>query len=210
MMSYQCPCGRQYNPERIHTCPACRVPFGQESTPRTSEVSTSAHGAGLAGRAELRAAVTQPHPQISDAPIAGWYPDPNGLPSDRYWDGSSWTEQTRPQTVRRQSAQATQPQFVPAPRLYGANVRSGSHKQFASERQISPQNGFGTAALILGIVAMFTPIIAPTLAVILGYIGLGKWNRGEATNRGMALWGIWLGWVSWAVWVLLYFVAINA
>lgn len=26
----------------------------------------------------------------------GWFPDPDGKPCSRYWDGSSWTEQTRP------------------------------------------------------------------------------------------------------------------
>lgn len=26
----------------------------------------------------------------------GWYPDPDGKPADRYWDGQSWTDQTRP------------------------------------------------------------------------------------------------------------------
>jgi hypothetical protein len=26
----------------------------------------------------------------------GWYPDPNGLPAQRWWDGMAWTEQTAP------------------------------------------------------------------------------------------------------------------
>jgi hypothetical protein len=26
----------------------------------------------------------------------GWYPDPEGKPCERYWDGSQWTEKTRP------------------------------------------------------------------------------------------------------------------
>ena len=26
----------------------------------------------------------------------GWYPDPEGRPSERYWDGNSWTSETRP------------------------------------------------------------------------------------------------------------------
>jgi hypothetical protein len=27
---------------------------------------------------------------------AGWYPDPQGLPTRRYWDGTQWTSQTSP------------------------------------------------------------------------------------------------------------------
>lgn len=27
---------------------------------------------------------------------AGWYADPDGLPCQRYWDGNSWTSETRP------------------------------------------------------------------------------------------------------------------
>lgn len=26
----------------------------------------------------------------------GWYPDPDGKPAEKYWDGEQWTDQTRP------------------------------------------------------------------------------------------------------------------
>jgi hypothetical protein len=29
-------------------------------------------------------------------PAAGWYPDPQNPMSQRYWSGSAWTDQTRP------------------------------------------------------------------------------------------------------------------
>jgi len=161
-------------------------------------------------RSDLRAEATRPPAQLSGNPVAGWYPDPNGLPSDRYWDGLNWSEQTRPQTTRPQPVQAMQPQFVRAQGRYGATAQGGRYGQSAPQRQIPPRNGFGTAALVLGILAMFSPLIAPTLAVIFGYIGLGRCKRGEATNRAMALWGIWLGWIAWACWVLLYFLALAS
>lgn len=31
--------------------------------------------------------------------VEGWYADPNGLPSERYWDGTEWTDRTRPRTT---------------------------------------------------------------------------------------------------------------
>jgi len=30
---------------------------------------------------------------------SGWYPDPDGKPCERYWDGVSWTDKTRPLTT---------------------------------------------------------------------------------------------------------------
>ena len=184
---YQCPCGRQYN-DLMYACPACRLPYGHQP---------------LAGN-DLSLGVSSPS---DGTPAAGWYPDPNGLPSDRYWDGESWTEQTRPQATPPQPPPPAQPIFVPG--RYGANTSGGGSTQRAPERQMPPQNGLGTAALVFGIIAMFTPLIAPTLAVIFGNIGLKKCKRGEATNREMALWGIWLGWIAWVCWILLYIILLN-
>src|SRR5690349_17119034 len=31
----------------------------------------------------------------ASVPQPGWYPDPNGAPCWRYWDGTQWTEQTQ-------------------------------------------------------------------------------------------------------------------
>ena len=43
--------------------------------------------AALASRA---AQATAP----SGQPAAGWYPDPRGEASNRYWDGQTWTDHT--------------------------------------------------------------------------------------------------------------------
>jgi len=41
------------------------------------------------------------HGQVQEAPPqshegAGWFPDPSGQPQQRYWDGSNWTNETKP------------------------------------------------------------------------------------------------------------------
>ena len=40
---------------------------------------------------------------------AGWYPDPEGRPQSRYWDGDSWTDQVGP--ALPQAAPPAQPMF---------------------------------------------------------------------------------------------------
>jgi hypothetical protein len=59
----------------------------------------------------------------------------------------------------------------------------------------SPQNGFGIAALVLGIVSIvcccvYAGIWAGIPAVILGFLGLKKADAGLATNKPLALAGL--------------------
>jgi hypothetical protein len=54
----------------------------------------------------------------------------------------------------------------------------------------------GIAALVLGILSLLTGVVGlilGALAVIFGGIGIGRANRGEATNKTMAGWGLGLG-----------------
>lgn len=37
-----------------------------------------------------------PEPSAHEAPVAGWYPDPENPQMARYWDGSQWTDDRRP------------------------------------------------------------------------------------------------------------------
>ncbi|MEU4352535.1 DUF4190 domain-containing protein [Streptomyces sp. NPDC023838] len=63
----------------------------------------------------------------------------------------------------------------------------------------APLNGFGTTALVLGIVSVVLfclwglGIILGILALVFGFLGRGRARRGEATNGGQALAGIILG-----------------
>ncbi|MFA7323682.1 MAG: DUF4190 domain-containing protein, partial [Candidatus Nanopelagicales bacterium] len=58
----------------------------------------------------------------------------------------------------------------------------------------APQNGMGTAALVMGIVQFLClPFIGGILAIIFGRIGMKKAKEGLATNGGNAKAGFWLG-----------------
>jgi len=58
----------------------------------------------------------------------------------------------------------------------------------------APQNGMGTAALVMGIVQFFClGTIGSILAVVFGKIGMNKADQGLATNRGSAKAGFILG-----------------
>jgi len=46
----------------------------------------------------------------------GWYPDPNGAPSERYWDGNNWGSESRPLSYL---------QNKPAPVAHNSNNKVG-------------------------------------------------------------------------------------
>ena len=63
----------------------------------------------------------------------------------------------------------------------------------------APRNGLGTAALVLGILALVTSLTViggvalGIVAIVFGIIGRGRARRGEATNNGSATAGLALG-----------------
>ncbi|GAA2963641.1 DUF4190 domain-containing protein [Streptomyces argenteolus] len=69
----------------------------------------------------------------------------------------------------------------------------------------APANGLGTAAMVLGIIAVVgfcmwgVGVVLGLLALIFGIIGRGRAKRGEATNAGMALAGIILGSIAMVI-----------
>lgn len=72
------------------------------------------------------------------------------------------------------------------------NLPSGQAPQGAGNSV--PQNGMGTAALVLGILGFFCfPLISSLLAIIFGRIGMTRADQGLATNRGTAKAGFILG-----------------
>ena len=80
----------------------------------------------------------------------------------------------------------------------------------------SPQNGLGTAAMVLGIVALvlfFTIIVGVVcgvLAIVFGAIGRGRARRGQATNHGQATAGLVTGTIAVLASVFLFAVLIPS
>jgi membrane-bound ClpP family serine protease len=82
---------------------------------------------------------------------------------------------------------------------------AGSYQAGGQPAASGRRNGMGTAALVLGVVALvlvllllFSPLGAflGLLAVLFGILGLIRVNRGEADNRGQAVAGLITGAVA--------------
>jgi len=70
------------------------------------------------------------------------------------------------------------------------------------------RNGAGTSALVLGVLALVLAILVLTspvaailgiIAIVLGIVGIGRAERGEATNRGSAIAGLITGLLALAL-----------
>lgn len=73
----------------------------------------------------------------------------------------------------------------------------------------APQNGMGTAALVMGILQFFClGTIGSILAVVFGKIGMNKADQGLATNRGAAKAGFVLGIIGLALTAIVFVGAI--
>jgi hypothetical protein len=81
------------------------------------------------------------------------------------------------------------------PRDSSAYLSPGNYGQSPARRR----NGFGVAALILGLLALVLSwtiiggIVLGALALIFGLLGRARAKRGEATNGGMSIAGLALG-----------------
>ncbi len=85
------------------------------------------------------------------------------------------------------------------PVSYGQNPPGYGQGSGYGEPGAQPRNGFGIAALVLGLLAVLLcwtivgGIVLGILALIFGLLGRGRAKRGEATNGGMSVAGIVLG-----------------
>jgi O-antigen ligase len=69
-----------------------------------------------------------------------------------------------------------------------------------------PVNGFGVAALVLGIVGLFI-VFCSILAIIFGAIGISKANKDPRYGKGMAIAGLVLGIIAVVITLILVVIA---
>ena len=158
-----CTCGREYNAEALVRCPA----YGK----LTRELFLSDP------QAQQSASVSSSQFEIPP----GWYPDPNGMPADRYWDGMQWGEQTRPQAPRPSPPPPRIPQQYPEYRHPERHATATTRNQ-GNQDASNGARGFGVASLVLG--------LAGLVAVFLGFSMTGLrflaiWPCGAAVGAGL-------------------------
>lgn len=115
-------------------------------------------------------------------PIAGWYPDPENPDTDRWWNGSSWSDQRRGSGAAAAPGPTYQPHLANQPYAYTtSSVGSGV-------------NGKALAGLIVSLSSLLFPIfgINGIVGAILGGLGLKEAKRRQLaglpnTGRGLAI-----------------------
>jgi hypothetical protein len=132
---------------------------------------------------------------------AGWYADPSGDTTKlRYWDGTTWTEQTSDATAS--SGQAPQPTTAPTT-PYAQPVAPPSanpypqpiYQQTAPGTPVNDQSGAAIASLICGVLGILGAFFLIVLfGYVLGIIAIVMGTRGRTgSKKGIATAGIVFG-----------------
>ena len=100
---------------------------------------------------------------------AGWYPDPEGRPQSRYWDGDAWTDQVGPALP-----QAAAP---PAPPVQPVFARV---ELDADGRPVSPRSRLAATLLcfflgVLGVHRFYVGKVGTGVLQVVTFGGLGIW-----------------------------------
>jgi hypothetical protein len=97
---------------------------------------------------------------------AGWYPDPDDPTSQRFFDGTQWTEQRMP---------AEQPGFGPPP----------------TAGPSAPGNGLSIGAIVCGVAALvICPILLGPAGIVLGVLALRRNESLAKVGIGVAVGGM--------------------
>lgn len=114
---------------------------------------------------------------------AGWYSNPDGSPSKRWWSGTAWTDAVS---------------VDPSPAMPGSPYGAW----FPVQRKT---NGFAVASLVCSLGGIFTAGLSGILGVVFGFVARSKirQSNGYETGDGMALAGIIVGFLMAALFIVL-------
>ncbi|MFE3634870.1 DUF2510 domain-containing protein [Streptomyces sp. NPDC059168] len=124
----------------------------------------------------------------------GWYPDPgqtnDGPPTERWWDGKAWTDQTRPAGTAaawgppaQQPAGTAQPGY-PAYQPYGAQPGHPAYPAYPAQAPAAPRRGLRTGIAVGAAAAVLVSIGVGVYALARGDDGGGRERAGSQQGQG--------------------------
>ena len=141
-------------------------------------------------------------------PLSGWYPDPEGRPELRWWDGAAWTSQFQEAPSGQFLAPPVfgPPTIAPPPNVFGypaleAVPQAPPTGWYAADpyrldhgdadRQVE-KNTPATLSLIFGIISVvLNPLLLMGIAaLILGIVGIRRSGRSPFVGKGKAIAGL--------------------
>lgn len=157
---------------------------------------------------------------MTNAPVAGWYDDPQVAGRYRYWDGTQWTEHLAappttplpaatplvPPAVTRYAPQPY-PRFGVAPTAPNATLYTNPYqkpprtKQRLAESSLSPANRIRAAAIDAALAIPFV-IIGFVLGPLLGWVSGNSGSQHHAYQSAAIVLSVVLG-VGTVAWNLL-------
>ncbi|MFF7971360.1 DUF2510 domain-containing protein [Streptomyces sp. NPDC007905] len=118
----------------------------------------------------------------------GWYPDPgqtnDGPPTERWWDGKAWTDQTRPAGAAAAWGPAPEPPAYgaqPAPAPYAAYP---GYPAYPAQPPAAPRRGLRTGIAVAAAVAVLTCIMVGVYALAKGDGDRGGGRAGPQQTPG--------------------------
>jgi hypothetical protein len=117
-------------------------------------------------------------------PPAGWYPDPNGSPQQRWWNGQSWTNDMAPAAAPAPVNAATMPVPAYVPHAYQSYAAASQAYHHAAPATGLERNRY--ALITFGIVALYIAIAVASHVVLLGILPLGMSIRSQRAQEPLA------------------------